>query len=171
MVQVCRGAGECALRTDCAHVHMRCADLRLIACLHFAVLAWDWPQTVPHRAPATLPKQRTGAMAAVCATLCDTTPSHGPLPPDLQALPLSTRYVTPIWSSLAVVALWHERAFTHRPPPGAAKPTDGHVHGTQNEEYFKRIPEAEEDELDMLDLAFGLTETCVWADRDVHKTL
>jgi hypothetical protein len=30
---------------------------------------------------------------------------------------------------------------------------------SQNEEYYKRIPEPIEDELDMLDLAFGLTET------------
>mmetsp|Transcript_8866 Transcript_8866/g.18936 ORF Transcript_8866/g.18936 Transcript_8866/m.18936 type:complete len:187 (+) Transcript_8866:58-618(+) len=29
----------------------------------------------------------------------------------------------------------------------------------ENEEYFKRLPEPSEDELDMLDLAFGLTET------------
>jgi hypothetical protein len=29
----------------------------------------------------------------------------------------------------------------------------------QNEEYYKRLPEPSEDELDMLDLAFGLTET------------
>lgn len=29
----------------------------------------------------------------------------------------------------------------------------------QNDEYYKKMPEAHEDELDMLDLAFGLTET------------
>nr|AWK24092.1 mitochondrial ferredoxin [Chlamydomonas sp. UWO 241] len=29
----------------------------------------------------------------------------------------------------------------------------------ENEEYYKRLPEASEDELDMLDLAFALTET------------
>ncbi len=29
----------------------------------------------------------------------------------------------------------------------------------QNDEYFKKLPEPTEDELDMLDLAFGLTET------------
>lgn len=29
----------------------------------------------------------------------------------------------------------------------------------QNDEYYKRIPEASEDELDMLDLAFGLSAT------------
>ena len=29
----------------------------------------------------------------------------------------------------------------------------------QDEEYFHKIPEPTEDELDMLDLAFGLTET------------
>ena len=32
------------------------------------------------------------------------------------------------------------------------------VFPAQNDEYFKRIPEATEDELDMLDLAFGLTD-------------
>ena len=29
----------------------------------------------------------------------------------------------------------------------------------QDQDYFDKIPEASEDELDMLDLAFGLTET------------
>lgn len=29
----------------------------------------------------------------------------------------------------------------------------------QDDDYFHRIPEPTEDELDMLDLAFGLTET------------
>lgn len=29
----------------------------------------------------------------------------------------------------------------------------------QDEDYFHKIPEPTEDELDMLDLAFGLTET------------
>lgn len=29
----------------------------------------------------------------------------------------------------------------------------------ENDAYYKRIPEASEDELDMLDLAFGLTDT------------
>ena len=29
----------------------------------------------------------------------------------------------------------------------------------QNPEYFKKLPEATDDELDMLDLAFGLSET------------
>jgi hypothetical protein len=29
----------------------------------------------------------------------------------------------------------------------------------QDEEYYKRMPEPCDDELDMLDLAFGLTET------------
>jgi hypothetical protein len=29
----------------------------------------------------------------------------------------------------------------------------------QDEDYFHRIPEPTEDELDMLDLAFGLSET------------
>lgn len=33
-----------------------------------------------------------------------------------------------------------------------------HYLTSQNEEYYKRIPEATEDELDMLDLAFGLTD-------------
>ena len=37
----------------------------------------------------------------------------------------------------------------------------------QNEEYFKRIPEASEDELDMLDLAFGLTDT--WVPREAPR--
>ena len=33
------------------------------------------------------------------------------------------------------------------------------MHAAQNEEYYKRLPEPSEDELDMLDLAFGLTDT------------
>ncbi len=32
-------------------------------------------------------------------------------------------------------------------------------HPAQDEELFHRIPEPTEDELDMLDLAFGLSET------------
>ena len=33
------------------------------------------------------------------------------------------------------------------------------MHAAQNAEYYKRLPEPSEDELDMLDLAFGLTDT------------
>lgn len=34
-----------------------------------------------------------------------------------------------------------------------------HCVGLQNEEYYNKLPEPTEDELDMLDLAFGLTDT------------
>ncbi|GFH12177.1 mitochondrial ferredoxin, partial [Haematococcus lacustris] len=33
------------------------------------------------------------------------------------------------------------------------------AHDNENEEYYKKLPEPCEDELDMLDLAFGLSET------------
>jgi ferredoxin len=33
----------------------------------------------------------------------------------------------------------------------------------ENKEYFDKIPEADDDENDMLDLAFGLTDTCATA--------
>jgi ferredoxin-2, mitochondrial len=34
----------------------------------------------------------------------------------------------------------------------------------EDQEYFDKIPEADDDENDMLDLAFGLTETCAFSD-------
>lgn len=49
---------------------------------------------------------------------------------------------------------------TTRPQPlpnTRARPTSRAA--SQDDDYFKRLPEPCDDELDMLDLAFGLTET------------
>jgi len=52
-----------------------------------------------------------------------------------------------------------EVSFKTQNPASAFHLSTSSYFPTQNDEYFKRLPEPSEDELDMLDLAFGLTDT------------
>lgn len=148
--------------------------------------SWHTPGMIPgvHAVSACMGLLRMACLTPACAAgacegslACSTChiivevrlPPHAcmPLPCIPGALLRVAICMVPQQTSTKLTALHGERChwrpsrpYVHAVPPFGPMFVSAHLPACpQNPEYFKRMPEVHEDELDMLDLAFGLTET------------